>query len=171
MNKKIVILFPGISGTEIPLLYFASKHYEDCGYEKVFISHPSKGKKDFETLYQNAKSQIENLDFSQYEEIIFIAKSMGTVIACKIQQELDIFASLILFTPLEETLSYIKRDNYIILIAAGDRDRYLDSETLVAKCELESVPYYIENGVGHRMEVMNDLKRNLTIIESVISRL
>ena len=35
MNKKIVLSFPGSRGSEIPLLYFAAKHYEDLGYEKV----------------------------------------------------------------------------------------------------------------------------------------
>ena len=40
MNKKIVLSFPGSRGSEIPLLYFAAKHYEDLGYEKVFVNNP-----------------------------------------------------------------------------------------------------------------------------------
>lgn len=33
MGKKIVISFPSGRGSEIPLLYFSAKHYEDLGYE------------------------------------------------------------------------------------------------------------------------------------------
>lgn len=43
MGKKIVISFPGGRGSEIPLLYFTAKHYEDLGYEKRFINHPALG--------------------------------------------------------------------------------------------------------------------------------
>ena len=46
MSKKIVVSFPGGRGSEIPLLYLGAKHFEDIGYEKVFINHP-KGLEDF----------------------------------------------------------------------------------------------------------------------------
>ncbi len=41
MAKKFVVTFLGGRGTEIPLLYLGSKHFEDLGYEKVFINHPN----------------------------------------------------------------------------------------------------------------------------------
>lgn len=96
---------------------------------------------------------------------------MGTVVACKLKEEFKITASLILYTPVIETLPYIRNNNQIILVAAGDKDRLLDSKILKDRCIKESVPYYIEPNVGHRMEVMNDLHRNLKVIANVISRL
>lgn len=171
IRKKVVILFPGGRGTEIPLLYFGAKYYEDQGYEKIFISHPISGDKNFESVYLNATRVIGSIDFSEYEDIVFIAKSMGTVVACKLKEEFKITASLILYTPVIETLPYIRNNNQIILVAAGDKDRLLDSKILKDRCIKESVPYYIEPNVGHRMEVMNDLHRNLKVIANVISRL
>ena len=50
MGKKIVISFPGSRGYEIPLLYFASKHYEDLGYEKLFINYPTSDESNVETI-------------------------------------------------------------------------------------------------------------------------
>jgi len=171
VNKKIVISFPGARGTEIPLLYFGAKYYEDQGYEKIFINHPTLGEKNFESVYLYAKRVIESIDFSEYEDIVFIAKSMGTVVACKIKAELKLPASLILYTPISETLPYIHNNNQIILVAAGDKDRLLDSNILKEICVKENVPCYIESDVGHRMEVMNDLHRNLKVIANVVSRL
>jgi phosphoglycolate phosphatase len=111
------------------------------------------------------------MDLSEYEKVIFIAKSVGTVISCKIKEELNLKADLILFTPLEQTLPYIRKDNDIILVAAGDQDKFLQSEKLVDRCEAEKVNYYIEKGVGHRMEVTNDLNRCLEVVGNVLGRL
>lgn len=122
-------------------------------------------------MYENAEKVIQQINFSEYEHIIFVAKSMGTVVACTLKEKYNIPATLILFTPLKETLPYIKKDNDIMLVAAGDKDDWLESKILVEVCEKEGLPYYIEAGVGHRMEVMGDLERNLEVIKNVIGRI
>lgn len=110
MSKKIVFSFPGVRGTEIPLLYFGAKHYEDKGYEKRFIKHPISGN-DFDALYENAKAILESFDLGEYDDIVFVAKSLGTVVACRLKEELNVNASLVLFTPLADTLPFIKGEN------------------------------------------------------------
>ena len=170
MGKSIVFSFPGKRGEEIPLLYFGAKHYVDKGYEKVYIQHPASGN-GLEEVYENAKAILRSYDFSEYEDIVFVGKSMGTVVACKLKAELQIDASLVLFTPLKDTLPYIKSDNRIVLAAAGDNDRFLEWEVLRDHCERENVPYYIESGVGYAMEVKDDLAKNLQVLSNVIGRL
>lgn len=172
MAKKIVVSFPGgRSGAEIPLLYFGAKYFEDLGYEKVFINHSNSNKNSFEVLFNNAEKLIQAIDFSEYEDIVFIAKSIGTIIACKIKEIYKIPATLILFTPLEGTLPYINCENDVRLVAIGDKDRYLDSALLSDLCKRENISCYVEQNVGHRMEVMGDLERNLEIISNVICRI
>ena len=100
-----------------------------------------------------------------------MAKSIGTVVACKVKEELQVDAALVLFTPLKDALPYIKSDNRIVLVATGERDRHLESERLREHCENEKVPCYIEPDIGHRMEVKNDMVRNLQVIGNVIGRL
>lgn len=170
MSKKIVVSFPGGRGSEIPLLYFAAKHYEDLGYEKVFVTHPTEDS-SHEDILMNAETVIDALNLDEYEEIVFVAKSFGTVVACMLKEKYQIPARLILFTPIEETIPYIRRDNNILLIAAGTKDRYLDASVLKAHCEKENINCNIEENVGHRMEVMNDLKKNLQIVYHVIGQL
>lgn len=170
MGKSIVFSFPGKRGEEIPLLYFGAKFYVDKDYEKVFIQHPASGN-GLEEVYENAKAILSSYNLSEYEDIVFVGKSMGTVVACKLKEELQIDASLVLFTPLMDTLPYMKADNRVVLAAAGDNDRFLEWEVLHNHCEKENVPYYIEPGVGHAMEVKNDLVKNLQVISNVIGRL
>jgi len=171
MSKKIVISFPGGRGAEVPLLYFAAKHYEDLGYEKVFISHPISKEYSFEALLDNADKIVKEINFCEYEDIVFVAKSIGTGVACTIKERYQISATLILFTPPQETLPFIKRDNDITLVAIGTKDKYVSSDILKEMCEKEGICCYVENGVGHRMEVMNDLQRNLEIISNVIEQI
>lgn len=175
MNKKIVLSFPGSRGCETPLLYFAAKHYEDLGYEKVFINNPIIQDTNYEvllnTLIGNAKTIIESLNLSEYDNIVFIAKSIGTVVACKIKEIYNLNTQLILFTPIEDTLRYIKNDNNILLVSLGTKDRIIEWNIIKSLCETENINYYIEENVGHRMEVMNDLQRNLEIIYNVISKI
>lgn len=171
MGKKIVVSFPGGRGYEIPLLYFGAKYYEDQGYEKLFINHPGYGDYEFSVLFENAEKVIETIEFSKYDEVVFIAKSIGTVVACQIKEKYQIPATLILFTPIYETLPFIHQNNQIKLVAIGDKDRYIDVMLLREQCEKEKVYFYVECGVGHRMEVMNDLRRNLEVISNVLGNI
>ena len=171
MGKKIVVSFPGGRGYEIPLLYFGAKYYEDQGYEKIFISHPGYGDYEFSVLFENAEQIISKIDFSEYDEVVFVAKSIGTVVACQIKEKYQIPATLVLFTPVYETLPYLHRENRIKLVAVGDKDRYIDAMKLYAECEKEQILCHIEQGVGHRMEVTNNLDRNLEVVSNVIKRL
>ena len=170
MSKKIVVSFPGGRGTEIPLLYFCAKKYEDMGYEKVFVNHPLEWDESLESLLENAEKVISTINFSDYEEIIFIAKSIGTLVACKIKEKHNVPAKVILFTPLEGTLPYINCDNDIVYVAIGSKDRYLDYKVLSNLCAQHNINCHVEPDVGHRMEVMNDLERNLEIISNVINQ-
>uniref|UniRef100_UPI00405760EE hypothetical protein n=1 Tax=Acetatifactor sp. TaxID=1872090 RepID=UPI00405760EE len=173
MSKKIVVSFPGgRTGAEIPLLYFGAKYFENEGYEKVFVkNHLASEDCTIEEIYEDAKTTLASINFGEYEQIVFIGKSMGTVVACKLKEELGIPAELVLFTPLQETLPYIRKDNQILLVAAGDKDRYLDSCILQEVCAKENVPCHIEEGVGHRMEVIGDIDRDIEVLGAVISKL
>lgn len=170
-DKKIVVLFPGIRGNEIPLLYFAGKKYEDLGYKEYFLGHPQAGIEDAEELYRDAKRRLSEIDLRDCEELVFVGKSIGTVICCRLKQEMSLKAKLILFTPLEQTLPYITSDNDILLVAAGDEDKWLSTDVLKEVCEQQHMNYFIENGVGHRMEKQHDLHRNVEVIEHVIGRI
>ena len=171
MGKKIVVSFPGGRGYEIPLLYFGAKHFEDRGYEKVFVSHPGYGDYSFEELLDNAERRLSAVDFKEYEEVVFVAKSIGAGVACAIKEKYQLTAELVLFTPLQETLPYVSRQNNIKLVALGEKDRYIDYHLVKELCEKEGIPCYVEPGVGHRMEVMGDLTRNLEVISNVIRKL
>ena len=171
LKKDIVVVFPGARGTEIPLLYYGSKHFEDMGYEKLFIGHSMISQPSFEPVFENAYNILKNVNWKDYENVVFIGKSLGTVVECKIKELLQVPAQLILFTPLEETLPFIHKDNDVLLVAMGDDDPWLSSATLIEHCKTNEVTWHVENGVGHRMEVKNNLQKNLEIVFRVLNHL
>lgn len=168
MSKKIVVSFPGGRGAEIPLLYFCAKKYEDMGYEKVFVNHPLEWDESLGSLLENADGVMKSINLSEYDEIVFVAKSIGTLVACKIKEKYNIPAKVILFTPLAGALPYIRDNNDILYVAIGDKDRYLDYKVLSNLCEQYNISCHIEPDVGYRMEVMGDLERNLEIVSNVM---
>lgn len=69
---------------------------------------------------------LDALNLSEYDDIVFIGKSIGTVVACKIKEIYNLNVQLILFTPIEDTLRYIKGKNNILLVSLGTKDRILE---------------------------------------------
>ena len=168
MKEGIVLTFPGRRGTEIPLLYFSAKFFEDWGYDKIFVAQPPDSEEDFDRAYSHAKELLEGICCQEYRNIVFVGKSRGTVLACKLKESLKLPASLILLTPIEATLPYMTRDNDILLAVCGSKDRYLSCELLREVCLRENISCYIEEGAGHCMEVRADLDRDLEIIRNVM---
>jgi hypothetical protein len=172
MGKKLAVLLPGGSGIMIPLLYFAGDKFDQEGYDIKFIANPaSEGRSvDINIIYDNARERMLKLLAEGYEDIVLVGKSLGSVTAGKLNDELKLNAQLILLTPIKGTFPYIRRGNRIRLVAAGETDGLIDIDSLTSLCQREEVPYYIEPCVGHSMDLTGNLERNLEIIRNVVSK-
>ena len=174
-EKKIVILFPGANySTECPLLYYAGFKFEVRGYEKLSISYDNLHKQDkpFEELIIEVGnvvlSQLLNFDLTKYDDIVFVSKSVGTIIDGWTDEKMSNKVRHIYLTPLKETLPYIKRKNNIIAVIAGKEDRYLDAEILKNHCTEDNINLTQIDGAGHSLEVWGDMDRNLQILKEVV---
>ncbi len=171
LKTGIVITFTGSRGADIPLLYYSVNIFIDKGYDVERISCKCRSENEFEALYENVKNYIVSLNITDYEDVVFVGKSIGTVISCKLKEELGIPARLILYTPVEETLPYIRNDNDIIFVAAGAEDKHMPEDRIVSLCQQENIQYWIEKGVGHSMEISEDLPGSMRVIQNVIGKL
>lgn len=97
-------------------------------------------------------AQLNSIEFSQYDELVFISKSIGTVISAQLAIDLSLSVSRIFLTPIEDTLQYINHLNNVKLVVFGSLDRYVHSSLLKAKCEKENINYLQIDGVGHRLK-------------------
>ena len=170
MGKKILVEFPGRNySVDKPLLYYAGRVFEQKGYEIVRLDYNSKlmgDKNDIEGLIEEAKpyvkSTLDKIDFSEYEDIVFISKSMGTTLAGYYEELYRIRVRHLFLTPLQSALKYMKRGKCIVV--AGKDDKFLDSRRLKIYCVEQDVAIEQFEGVGHSLEDNDDINKTFAIL-------
>lgn len=171
--KKLCIVFPGRKySCDRSLLYFPSRLLEDRGYEMIYLHYNKKrDQEDNSTVkeaYNKAKKytteKLADVDYSKYSKIVFISKSIGTVLAGEITKELPQDKVFNIFlTPIDETLPYIRKEDLII---CGDRDQYLKD----AKNKLSKYSYaYLFPYSSHSLESKDSSELTTKTINDVIS--
>ena len=108
VGKKIAVIFPGIGYTnDKPLLYYSRKLAEEHGYEVICTKYhdlPEKIRGNKEKMIQAGRMAFEqceeilkDIDFTSYDEVLFIGKSIGTVMASQYAEKYVPIAGLVLY--------------------------------------------------------------------------
>lgn len=174
MANKLLIEFPGRNySCDKPILYYAGKIFEKRGYDIVRLeyNYGLRGdKNDIAGLIEEAKVYIEKalskIDFDAYEDIVFISKSMGTALAGYFEEFFKIRVRHIFFTPVQESLSYIKRGKCIVV--AGKDDSLLDPRKLKIYCVEQDIALKQFEEVGHSLEHPDDMNKTFAILMVLI---
>lgn len=176
--KKLVIVFPGIGyHCDKPLLYYGRAAAHDCGYEEcVKISYAYDGgnirgnaakmQEAFETLYAQAEKMLERIVFEQYDDILFLSKSVGTVIASAYAKKRGINCRHVLYTPLSQTFESGPRNGIAFL---GTKDPWSDVREVISLSEKCGVPIQVYEGANHSLET-GDCVDDLDILHNVMVR-
>ena len=166
-TKNVIVLFPGKRYTvTCPLLYYAHFKYERRGYDCVEINY---GIHDtLEELYEFVLEQISKIDFTVYDDIVFLSKSLGTVISGRVEETLSASVRHICLTPIEDTLPYLKKEKNISLVVAGDKDPFLAADTLMMHCNREGIRLEVIEGADHCLEISGDISANIDILKKVV---
>ncbi len=174
-SKKIAVIIPGIGYTkDKPILYYSSKLLKESGYEilDVFFSGmPENIIKDdslkllaVKLAYEQITAQLSDVKFSEYEDVVFVGKSLGTIAAAKYVSDNGIKAKQIWYTPLEKTFSYDSRN---VLAFIGDADPWSDINAIrseAARCGVSLVEY---EACNHSLESGDILKDIVTLEDSL----
>lgn len=175
-DKKVVVIFPGANySADCPLLYYAGFKFELRGYEKIDINYNEflKQDKSFEECLRDINnsviSQLQNFNLPKYDDIVFVSKSLGTVVAGWVEEELCIKVRHIFLTPIEETLPYIKYGKNIAAVIAGTADKQLNANILKEHCKKENIYLKQIQGAGHRLEFWGDIDKNIEILREVVA--
>ncbi|MFQ9393922.1 MAG: alpha/beta hydrolase [Lachnospiraceae bacterium] len=118
--SKLAIYFPGIGyHCDKPPSHYMPKLCPGTGlsgmaetssytYEgKNIRGDQAKMREAYETLFQQAEKELEEIDWSVYDDILFVSKSIGTIIARFLCEETRAgCVRQVLHTPLAETFSF-----------------------------------------------------------------
>ena len=179
--KKLAVFFPGIGYTaDKPLLYYSRKLAAELSYEVLTLSYggfPKKPKDDPEKLKacfrlaaDQAAEQLEEVRWKHYDEIVFVAKSIGTAVAADLAAKCPVKERIrfVLYTPVEELFSFPLGE---AVAFTGGADPWVGgTESRVpALCRERGIPCLLIPGANHSLEtgdLHTDLQTIIAVMES-----
>lgn len=158
--KKIACLFPGIGYTcDKPLLYYSWKLLNGLGWEIVPLKYsgfPAGVKGSAEKMLQCAdmaleqtEEQLRDVDWPAYGDVLFIGKSIGTVVCCAYAERHGLNCRRILFTPVEAAFRFADRRSVAF---HGTADPWADTEVIKKSCERQGIPLFLTENANHSLE-------------------
>ncbi len=179
--KRLAVVFPGIGYTaEKPLLYYSRRIAERFGYESLIIPYSgfpkkvkgdrSKLKKSCEIALSQAEEFLAGIDLADYEDILMIGKSIGSVAAANIAAKSSAgdHIRLLLYTPLEETFAYPVR-NAIAFTGSADPWAGGEENRIPALCERNEIACMIIEGANHSLETL-DPQADIRNLKEIMDR-
>ncbi len=169
-STKLAVFFPGIGYTaDKPLLHYSRKLALEKGYEILIISYsgfPEKIQGDREKMTESfnialtqAEETLSVVDLTRYEDILFIGKSIGTIVAAKIASESSAKERIrfILYTPLDDTFIFPLEE---AIAFTGSDDPWVGKEKsrIADICNEKNIPCHIIKGGNHSLESGDALK-------------
>ena len=177
--KKLAVFFPGIGYTvEKPLMYYSRKLAADEGFEVQLLPYtgfPEKVKGDSDRMaksYQIAlvqtREMLSDVDFTAYETILFVGKSIGTIAAAEIavQYGLHDRVHFVLYTPLEETFRY-PLGNAVAF--TGSADPWVKEGVISELCEEQSIPCHVIPLANHSLGT-GRVREDIETLEKVMKK-
>lgn len=162
--KKLAVLFPGIGYTnDKPLLYYSRRIAGEHDYEILPIAYsgfPKKVKgdrkrmeKSFSIALSQAEQRLAEVDLCSYDDVLFIGKSIGTIVAAKIASESQAKEKirLVLYTPLPDTFSFPFGK---AIVFTGTDDPWVGKEKSPVYwiCEEKGIPCTLISYANHSLE-------------------
>ena len=177
-GKKIACLFPGIGYTcDKPLLYYSWKLLRGMGWEIIPVQYsgfPSGVKGNAEKMQQcahmaleQADSLLQAIDWSEYDDILFVGKSVGTVVCAAYAKRHALDCRQVLFTPVEAAFQFAGRK---AIAFHGTADPWADTETIEKACRHLDIPLYETEDANHSLEtgdVDRDIKEMRKVMKAV----
>lgn len=179
--KRLAVFFPGIGYTaDKPLLYYSRKLAAELSYEVLTLSYggfpkkpkgdPEKLKACFRLAVDQAAEQLTEVRWKHYDEIVFVAKSIGTVVAAELAAKCPAQERIrfVLYTPVEELFSFPLGE---AVAFTGGADPWVGgAESRVpALCRERGIPCLVFPGANHSLEtgdLHTDLQTIIAVMES-----
>ncbi len=166
--SKIAVYFPGLGyHCDKPLLYYSRSIAGKLGYENSKTVHytysapnirgnAEKMKEAYEALFSQAENILADIVWSEYDDVLFISKSIGTIIAASYAAKHGLTtARQILYTPLAQTFLAPPR-NAIGFI--GTADAWSSVDEIIRLSAANHIPLTVYGGCNHSLECGEPLK-------------
>lgn len=172
---NLAVIFPGIGyHVDKPLLYYSKKIAKEAGYTVIDVPYGNfpAGVKDskqkmeeaFLSALEQAEKILEEIDFSEYNDILFISKSVGTAVASAYAGKHGIKTRNVYYTPVGESFLFMKQGG---IVFHGTSDGWVDTEVVKVECDKSRYPLYITENGNHSLET-GDALADLANLEEIM---
>ncbi len=178
MKRKLTVLFPGIGyHCDKPLLYYSRKmarkyehdvveiRYEFDGEIPGIKNNPDKMLEAIADFTEQAKKQLADVAFEDYDSVIFVGKSIGTAIAARIAREEDIAIGQLVYTPVPDTLKNLPREKVVVF--HGLSDPWCENDIVDEARKATGFELHLVEGANHSLETGDPLE-DLRIVRDVM---
>lgn len=179
--KKLAILFPGVNySVDCPLLYYAGDICENAGFAIYKVKYEGYGKAQtaakassleecIKLEYEALKGKLPRDMLQEYEELVFVSKSMGTVLAAHLEEDYSLpKVTHVMLTPIDQTLPYLKAQKKIAYMVTGTADNKVNHEVLREMSREHNYPLTEIEGAGHRLEIKGDVQKSIKILADIM---
>lgn len=123
--------------------------------------------KDFTILLQESVKQFNLAVNKTYIEIIFIGKSLGTIIQNFLNHEVKEFrVKNIYLTPVNKTYEVGMAENSLVI--SGTNDPLINKETRINIRKLDGVKFIDIEGGDHSLNIKDDIIKSIENLKKVI---
>lgn len=177
--SEIAVYFPGVGyHCDKPLLYYAREAACETGYKNYrVISYPymdknirgnkEKMRETYEALFLKAEEQLSDIVWEEYDDVLFVSKSVGTMIAASYAKKYGVVcARHILYTPLIQTFSFEPGEAEAFI---GTADAWSKVDEIIRLSGACRIPLNVYEGCNHSLECGDSL-RNLEIMREVMQK-
>lgn len=180
--SSLAVIFPGIGyGIERPLLYYGKKLAIASSYKVEEVSYrqfPSnvlgseeKINECFKLGLEYAEISLNNIDFNEYDKIIFISKSIGTAVGVAFAQKYNLNVEHIIFTPIKETFRCNELKG---IVFHGTNDPWAETSIVKEECSRLKLSLHLFLNKNHSLEGhdildnIDELRKIMKLIQEYI---
>ena len=169
--KKLVVIFPGVGyGLDSPLLYYADFLYETNGFDRIHMNYQSifsNRDLSLENKLQKVREyiwlQVKEVNFDLYDEVVFLSKSVGSVEAGILAEQLKLDVVQVFITPVEEAISYCDANSIVVI---GTKDKAY--ELYKNHCEENGIKVMYVEDANHSLEIEGKPYESIDVLKGVM---
>ena len=170
-DMKLAVLFPGIGyHCDKPLLYYTAKLAKAEKYEVPpvpYTGFADKMRACLEIACTQADEMLKSVDWSAYNSILFVGKSIGTIVGSAYAQQKGLAVHSILLTPLAETFRYACGK---AVAFHGTADPWAETGAIREACRKRGIPLYLTEGANHSLETGN-VRLDVDVLRDTIQKI
>ncbi|MFC6653547.1 hypothetical protein [Paenibacillus rhizoplanae] len=172
-SKVLAVVFPGQNySAERPLLDYAGKLAREYGCDLLLLEYGYQAarvsfkREEIDIVAEECKIALASLP--DYEQLLFISKSMGTIIAGKVASEpgMGEKVSHLFLTPVPESLPFIRQSRGSVIY--GGSDPMFTGQYPAELSNMKQVRVYRIDDANHALEV-DSVNESLAVLLVIIN--